>query len=81
MEAGGNMGLLKWWRLYRRIRKVRNFLHGIQWVNVLAVLAQVVHVLPSSPAVLVANAILGAVLPSLGGISHVIDGTKVVPNE
>jgi hypothetical protein len=65
---------------------MRQYLHGAQWLNVLALAAQVLNqalgVFPGlglNPAVLVVQAILGALLPSFAGISHKIDGTVVVP--
>jgi hypothetical protein len=74
--------LVRLYKLWRRLMNINKWLHGIQWLNVLSVVGQVAaaagNIFPANPYVLVANAILGAILPSVGGISHKIDGTKVV---
>lgn len=69
---------------------MRKFLQGAQWGNVLLLLAQILNqaggVFPAlavHPAVLVTQAIIAALLPSLnipvvGSISHKIAGTEVV---
>jgi hypothetical protein len=65
---------------------MRQYLHGAQWLNVLALVATVLNnalgVFPAlgmNPYVLALQAALGAILPSFAGISHKIDGTVVVP--
>ena len=63
--------------------KFRKWMKRMQWVNVLTVVGQVAAslsgVFPANPWILTTNAVIGAVLPSVGGISHKIDGTQVVP--
>lgn len=65
---------------------MRDALKVGQWINVLSVVAQVLAsaagafpALALNPYFLLANAVIGAVLPSLGGISHKLSGTEVVP--
>jgi hypothetical protein len=76
--------------LFRRLKKegvqMRKYLVGAQWANALVLLAQVLNqvtgvfpALAGHPAILVAQAVIGALLPSLGGVSHAIAGTEVVP--
>jgi hypothetical protein len=68
---------------WRRAMKLRKFLKQMQWLNVLTIAGQVAAALagvyPANATILTINAVLGAVLPSLGGISHKLDGTMVVP--
>jgi hypothetical protein len=56
---------------------LKTVVSGVQWVNVITLLAQLLNVLTnafpqyqSSPWVLVIQGIIGAVLPSVGGIGH-----------
>lgn len=64
---------------------MRDALKVGQWLNVLTVIGQVLAsaagVFPGlalNPYFLVVNAVVGALLPSLGGVSHKIAGTEVV---
>jgi hypothetical protein len=70
-------------RLWRKAMKLRKILNGIQWLNVLSMAAQMAAALsgvfPASVPILATNAVLGVLLPSLGGVSHKVDGTVVVP--
>jgi len=65
--------------------RLRKWFHRVQWANVLLLGAQVLNdatqtfpVLQSNKYVLIAQGVLAAVLPSLAGISHKVDGTAVV---
>lgn len=65
---------------------MRKYLQGAQWANALILLAQVLNqvsgvfpALAAHPALLVTQAIIAALLPSLGGVSHMVAGTEVVP--
>lgn len=56
------------------MKKLKNWMHGIQWANVLLLGAQVTDVpmLQGNKWVLVFQALVAALLPSLGGLSHKI---------
>jgi len=63
----------------------RSTLQAIQWANVVLLatqflnnLTQVYPGLTSAPWVLIVQAFLAALLPSLGGLSHKVTGTEVV---
>jgi hypothetical protein len=84
--------MLKELRLYLKLKKeavtMRKYLQGAQWANALVLLAQVLNqvsgvfpALSGHPAILVAQAVIGALLPSLGGVSHIVAGTTVVPKQ
>ena len=77
-------------RFWLHIRKeavtMRKLLQGAQWANAAILLAQILAQagiafpgLAMHPAFLAAQAVLGAILPSLGGVSHIVSGTQVVP--
>lgn len=68
--------------------RLRAWLHRFQWTNLALLGAQVLNSatgvypdLQMNRSVLIAQAILGALLPSLGGVSHKLDGTKVGPGK
>lgn len=69
---------------WRRHMKFRKFMKQMQWLNVLTVAGQVAASLagiyPANPWILTTNAVIGAILPSVGGVSHKLGGTTVVPN-
>jgi hypothetical protein len=62
--------------------KLRKFMKRMQWLNILAIAGQVAAslagVYPANPWILTTNAVIGAILPSVGGVSHKMDGTVVV---
>lgn len=67
---------------------MRKALKWTGWANIGLVAFQVLNnsaemfpALKTNPYVMVVNAILGALLPSLGGVSHKLAGTTVVPKE
>ena len=64
--------------------KLRKWLHRVQWANVGLLAAeflnnatQAVPSLQMNKYVLITQAVLGALLPSVGGISHKVTGTEV----
>jgi hypothetical protein len=74
--------------LWRAEMKLRKWMHAIQWANMLVlgagILNNVTEAVPSLQAnqtVLVIQAVLAGILPSVGGVSHKIDKTKVVPTQ
>lgn len=65
---------------------MRKALKWAGWANIGLVAFQVLNntaqafpALQTNPYVMVANAVLAALLPSLGGVSHKLAGTEVVP--
>ena len=63
-------------------------LAGGQWVNVLVLLASIVNdasgVFPGLQTAhwfTALQAVLAAILPSVGGLSHKLQGTQVVPKQ
>jgi hypothetical protein len=81
--------VIKWlvvkFLLWRAEMKIRKWMHAVQWLNMLALgagilnnVTQAVPALQTNQTVLVVQAVLAAILPSVGGVSHVVDGTKVV---
>lgn len=60
------------WYLRRKFMKSNMSLlsNGFTVVNVLGILAQILGFLPQSKYVLIAQAIIQALLPSLGGVGH-----------
>ena len=68
--------------------KLRAWLHRVQWANFALLASQVMSsatgVFPDlqmNKGVLITQAILAALLPSLGGVSHKLGGTKVGPGK
>lgn len=64
---------------------MRNLLQKAQWLNALVLFGQILNnavgVFPGlaiNPWFLSVQAVLGVLLPSLGGVSHAIAGTTVV---
>ena len=57
-------------RMRDRLKQwIVNVTHG---VNVAVLGAQILNALPPKPWVMVAQAVLGALLPSLGGVGHAV---------
>lgn len=69
--------------LWRRQMKLRKVMKHLQLLNVLTIIGQVAAALagvyPEHAWILTINAVVGALLPSFGGVAHAVGGTEVVP--